>query len=129
MRLLLENPKEGIRRSSTAASAGSSTRRIRRSSRLSLLHLAQLLGLVQEIGSLTERKNIQLYDVISGAKGPRARIMDLCPLVPGLRAVDGGPLSNARIVEEMTALLIGLNIRYKLPEGLGLRFTGLPEAK
>ena len=67
--------------------------------------------------------------VISGAKGPRARIMDLCPLVPGLRAVDGGPLSNARIVEEMTALLIGLNIRYKLPEGLGLRFTGLPEAK
>jgi NADPH-dependent F420 reductase len=65
--------------------------------------------------------------VISGAKGPRQRVMELCPLVPGLRAVDGGPLSNARIVEEMTALLIGLNIRYKLPEGLGIRFTGLPE--
>jgi predicted dinucleotide-binding enzyme len=65
--------------------------------------------------------------VISGAKGPREQIMALCPLVPGLRAVDGGPLSNAKIVEEITALLIGLNIRYKVPEGLGFRITGLPE--
>ena len=52
--------------------------------------------------------------------------MALCPLVEGLRALDGGPLSNARIVEEMTALIIGLNIRHKCPEGLGIRFTGLP---
>ncbi|MCA9512905.1 MAG: NADPH-dependent F420 reductase [Myxococcota bacterium] len=65
--------------------------------------------------------------VVSGAKGPREAVMALCPLIPGLRAVDGGPLANARIVEEMTALLIGLNIRYKLPEGMGIRFTGLPE--
>jgi predicted dinucleotide-binding enzyme len=53
--------------------------------------------------------------------------MALCPLVPGLRAIDGGPLSNARIVEQITALLIGMNIRYKVPEGFGIRFTGLPE--
>ena len=66
--------------------------------------------------------------VVSGAKAPRQRIMGLCALVPGLRAVNGGPLSNARIVEEITALLIGLNIRYKTPEGLGIRFTGLPES-
>ncbi len=65
--------------------------------------------------------------VISGKKAPRQRIMELCDLIPGLRGVDGGPLSNARIVEEMTALLIGLNIRYKSPEGLGIRFTGLPD--
>jgi NADPH-dependent F420 reductase len=65
--------------------------------------------------------------VVSGAKGPRQTIMDLCPLVEGLRAMDGGPLSNARIVEDMTALIIGLNIRHKTPEGLGIRFTGLPE--
>lgn len=67
--------------------------------------------------------------VVSGAKGPREEVMALCPLVPGLRAIDGGPLSNARIVEEITALLIGLNIRYKQPEGMGIRFTGLPAAK
>jgi NADPH-dependent F420 reductase len=65
--------------------------------------------------------------VVSGAKGPREKIMQLCPLVPGLRAVDGGPLSNARIIEDITALLIGMNMRYKLPEGLGIRFTGLPD--
>jgi len=64
--------------------------------------------------------------VVSGPKAPREQVMALCPLVPGLRAVDGGPLSNARVVEEITALLIGMNIRYKLPAGLGLRFTGLP---
>ncbi len=66
--------------------------------------------------------------VVSGPKGPRQKVMELCKLVPGLRGVDGGPLSNARIVEEITALLIGMNIRYKLPEGLGIRFTGLPES-
>ena len=65
--------------------------------------------------------------VVSGKKAPRAEIMELCKLIPGLRGVDGGPLGNARIVEEMTALLIGMNMRYKLPEGLGIRFTGLPE--
>jgi hypothetical protein len=65
--------------------------------------------------------------VVSGTKAPRARIMALCRLIPGLRGVDGGPLGNARIVEEITALLIGMNVRYKLPAGLGIRFTGLPD--
>lgn len=66
--------------------------------------------------------------IVSGEKAPREAVMALCPLVPGLRAVNGGPLANARIVEQITALLIGLNARYKVPEGLGLRLTGLPEA-
>lgn len=65
--------------------------------------------------------------VISGPKDARRSVMALCELVPGLRAVDGGPLANARIVESMTALLIGLNVRYKVSEGVGLRFTGLPD--
>ena len=34
-------------------------------------------------------------------------------------------LSGARIVEAMTALIIGLNVRHKCPEGLGIRFTGI----
>jgi NADPH-dependent F420 reductase len=65
--------------------------------------------------------------VVSGAPGPRKIVMGLCALIPGLRAVDGGPLANARFVEGITALLIGLNIRYKVPEGIGIRFTGLPD--
>lgn len=66
--------------------------------------------------------------IVSGAKAPREQVMALCALVPGLRAVNGGPLANARYVEAWTALLIGLNVRYKVPEGLGFRVTGLPEA-
>jgi hypothetical protein len=65
--------------------------------------------------------------VVSGPKEPRQRVMELCPLVPGLRAIDGGPLANARIVESITALLIGLNVRYRVSEGIGVRFTGVPE--
>jgi NADPH-dependent F420 reductase len=66
--------------------------------------------------------------VVSGAKEPRETVIALCGLVPGLRGLNGGPLANARIVEEITALMIGLNIRYKLPEGTGIRFTGLSES-
>jgi hypothetical protein len=65
--------------------------------------------------------------VVSGPPGPRRAVMGLCGLVPGLRAIDGGPLANARLVEGVTALLIGLNVRYRVPEGIGLRFTGVPE--
>lgn len=64
--------------------------------------------------------------VVSGAPAPRKAVMALCALVPGLRGVDGGPLANARYVEGVTALLIGLNARYKVPAGVGIRFTGLP---
>jgi NADPH-dependent F420 reductase len=63
--------------------------------------------------------------VVSGAPAPRKLVMALCDLVPGLRGVDGGPLANARYVEGVTALLIGLNARYKVPAGIGVRFTGL----
>ena len=66
---------------------------------------------------------IKVADVLF--RQARERIMALCPLVLGLRAVDGGPLSNARIVEQLTALMIGLNIRHRVPEGVGIRFTGL----
>jgi NADPH-dependent F420 reductase len=64
--------------------------------------------------------------IVSGAKAPREQVMALCGLVPGLRAINGGPLANARYVEAWTALLIGLNARYKVPEGLGFRLTGFP---
>jgi 8-hydroxy-5-deazaflavin:NADPH oxidoreductase len=49
---------------------------------------------------------------------------ELVAKIPGARALNGGKLENARIVESLTALLIGLNIRYKV-HGAGIRFTGL----
>ncbi len=66
--------------------------------------------------------------VVSGKKAPREAVVELCGLIPGLRGLNGGLLPNAKIVEELTALMIGINIRYKLPEGVGIRFTGLPDA-
>ena len=51
--------------------------------------------------------------------------MDLAGKIPGVHAINGGKLENARIVESITALLIGLNIRYKV-HAAGVRFTGLP---
>ena len=50
---------------------------------------------------------------------------ELALKIPGARALNGGKLENARIVESLTALLIGLNMRYKV-HGAGIRFTGLP---
>jgi len=43
----------------------------------------------------------------------------------GTRGIDAGPLVNAKAVEGLTSILIGINIRYKVP-GSGIRITGLP---
>ncbi|HVI08761.1 MAG TPA: NADPH-dependent F420 reductase [Candidatus Binatia bacterium] len=48
----------------------------------------------------------------------------LAAKIPGVRAIDGGKLENARILEQITALLVGMNIRHK-GHG-GIRITGLP---
>lgn len=65
-------------------------------------------------------------DVIICSDDDRARQVasDLAVKIPGVRAVDGGKLENARIVESITALLITLNIRHKV-HSAGIRITGL----
>jgi hypothetical protein len=62
--------------------------------------------------------------VCSDDKQATRRIRELARKIPGVRALDGGKLENARIVEQITALLIGFNIRHKGHSGL--RITGLP---
>lgn len=52
--------------------------------------------------------------------------MELIEKIPGVKCVDAGPLEQARTVERITAMLIGLNIRYRTHYG-GLRITGLPK--
>ncbi len=49
---------------------------------------------------------------------------ELAAKIPGVRALDGGKLENARIIEQITALLVGMNIRHK--GHAGIRITGLP---
>jgi 8-hydroxy-5-deazaflavin:NADPH oxidoreductase len=65
-------------------------------------------------------------DVIVCSDDPEASRLtrQLAAKIPGVRALDGGKLENARIVEQITALLIGMNIRHK--GHAGIRITGLP---
>jgi NADPH-dependent F420 reductase len=42
----------------------------------------------------------------------------------GMRGLDAGPLQNAVVVEGLTAVLIGINIRHKV-KASGIRITGL----
>ncbi len=67
-------------------------------------------------------------DVIVCSDDPNAtqQVRSLAARIPGVRAIDGGKLETARTLEQITALLIGLNIRHKGHSGI--RITGLPEA-
>lgn len=60
-------------------------------------------------------------------RAAKSQVRPLVESIAGCRYVDAGPLANARIVESLTALLIGVNIRYRVP-GAGIRLTGLPAA-
>ncbi len=44
----------------------------------------------------------------------------------GTRGIDGGALANAVVGEALTAVLISINRRYKVP-GAGIRITGIPD--
>ena len=56
----------------------------------------------------------------------RAAAFELAQKIPGVRPVDGGKLENARIVEQITALLIAINMRAK-KQSAGIRITGIEE--
>lgn len=66
-------------------------------------------------------------DVVVCTDDERARqvTVELVEKIPGLRAINGGRLENARIVEQITALILAINGKYKVHR-TGVRFTGLP---
>jgi len=64
--------------------------------------------------------------VCGDRKADKARVARLIELIPGLRAVNAGALEMARIVEQLTPMLISVNSRYKAHAGI--RLTGLPDA-
>lgn len=63
--------------------------------------------------------------VCGNRRADKKRVAKVIELIEGLRAVDAGPLEAARIPESLTALLIGINGRYKTHAGI--RITGLPD--
>jgi NADPH-dependent F420 reductase len=75
---------------------------------------------LQDIG-----KNVDSDVIVCGDSQENRKVgMELARKIPGVRAVDGGRLENSRIVEQITALLIGINIRYKVTAA-GIRITGI----
>jgi len=55
----------------------------------------------------------------------KRRVAQVIDRIDGLRCVDAGPLEMSRIVETFTAMLIGINGRYKTDAGI--RITNLPD--
>jgi len=62
--------------------------------------------------------------LVCGPKSAQGVVRELVEAIPDLRHVNAGPLENARFVEPLTALLIGINRRYKTDRA-GLRITGI----
>jgi NADPH-dependent F420 reductase len=62
--------------------------------------------------------------LICGEERAHKEVVASLVIDAGLRPVDGGPLANAVVVEGLTPLLIGINMRHKA-SGTGLRITGL----
>ena len=54
----------------------------------------------------------------------KAAVRRLVEMLPGARAIDAGPLENARLLENVAALLIALNVGHRSSRA-GLRITGL----
>jgi len=65
-------------------------------------------------------------DVLVCADDPEAKrvAVELVGMLGGARAVDAGPLRNARLIENLVSLLIAINRRNKVKHA-GVRITGL----
>jgi len=61
--------------------------------------------------------------VCGDRRADKAKVIELVDRIDGLRAVDCGPLEMARIVEQLTPLLISINVRNKVRAGI--KITGL----
>jgi NADPH-dependent F420 reductase len=64
--------------------------------------------------------------VCSNDDNAKKIILDLVKSISGARGFDAGGLENSRTVEQITALLVSLNIRYKV-KSAGLRITGISQ--
>jgi NADPH-dependent F420 reductase len=64
--------------------------------------------------------------VCGDRKADKREVAKLIELIDGLRAVNGGSLEMARIVETLTPMLISVNTRYKTHAGIKL--VDLPDA-
>ena len=64
--------------------------------------------------------------LVCGPKKGKPVVKELVEAIESLRFVDVGALDQARIVEPLTAMLIGINRRYETDRA-GIQITGLPD--
>jgi NADPH-dependent F420 reductase len=77
--------------------------------------------------TLTDREQPLDEDVLicGDRKADKARVAELVERIDGLRAINAGALEMARIVEQLTPMLISVNSRYKTHAGIKL--TNIPD--
>jgi predicted dinucleotide-binding enzyme len=75
-------------------------------------------------GKLAQGRPAEDAFVCGDDAGAKELALELAAKVVAGRALDAGPLSRARALEGMTAVIISLNKRYK--GHAGIRITGLP---
>jgi NADPH-dependent F420 reductase len=63
--------------------------------------------------------------VAGDRRADKARVAALIDSIDGLRCVDCGRLEMARLTEQLTALMIAINVRHKAHAGV--KITGLPD--
>jgi NADPH-dependent F420 reductase len=77
-------------------------------------------------GHLKDLKWVSDCDVlVTGDDKEAKQIAVELATAAGFYAIDAGPLANASVVEGLTAMLIGINVRHKV-KGSGIRITGIP---
>lgn len=88
---------------------------------VSALHTVSAAALSDPARALDE-------DVLIAGDDRKAKddVADLIRRIPGLRPVDCGDLEVARILEQLTSLLISVNSRHKVKHS-GVKLTGLPQ--
>jgi 8-hydroxy-5-deazaflavin:NADPH oxidoreductase len=62
--------------------------------------------------------------VVSDDPGAKGLVLELADQIPGCRGVDAGPLRMARHLEGFTAVIVGINRRYKIHAGLRISRLG-----
>lgn len=77
----------------------------------------------EKLDAMDERIDSDVL-VCGGDKDARATIIELIHKI-GIDAFDAGVLANAVAVEALTAVLIAVNIKYKV-KGAGIRLTSVP---
>jgi hypothetical protein len=94
-----------------------------------LLPRARVVGALHTVSSATLAKLDRDLgaDVLITGDDPDAKtvVAELLASLSGVRVVDGGPLRNSRYVEQLTVLILSINMRVR--RNTGVRVTNLPD--